>query len=70
MWLHAAESTYDCEKELESLDMNINLKNKMLAQCGLHFNLLCVTYEIEMGVISTHAVTTCRYSGVCNIPSR
>ena len=33
--------------------MNINLKNKMLAQCGLHFNLLCETYEIEMGIIST-----------------
>ena len=33
--------------------MNINLKNKLLAQCGLHFNLLCVTYEIEMGIIST-----------------
>ena len=55
MWLHAAEITYDCEKELESLDMNINLKNKLLAQCGLHFNLLCVglTYETEMGIIST-----------------
>ena len=53
MWLHAAEITYDCEKELEPLDMNINLKNKLLAQCGLRFNLLCVTYAIEMGIIST-----------------